>query len=188
MTFCVIQGSLYFAFSSAMISSWPFEPQLATTVMMPWTTSGLTLCSMSGSAIVMLNDTVGILPCPRPNSLIFSSPSLASETAFGMNSRRSGRADLTFWIRGVASESGGVQTSSTTSSRPSCAKIFSFSAFAVATEVAVLSISMATVFGRLPDAASASFINSGTPSCDCTLAGAAVWKMNLNPRSVSRSE
>ena len=35
------------------MSSWPLEPQLATTVMMPCTTSGLTLCSMSGSAIVM---------------------------------------------------------------------------------------------------------------------------------------
>ena len=70
---------------------------------------------MSGSAMVMLKDTVGILPCPRPNSLIFSRPSLASEIAFGMNSSRSGLADLTFWISGVASESGGVQTSSTTS-------------------------------------------------------------------------
>ena len=115
MTFCVIQGSLYFAFSSAIRSSWPFEPQLATIVMMPWTTSVLTLCSMSGSAIVMLKETVGILPWPSPNSLIFSRPSLASEIALGMNSSRSGRADLTFWISGVASESGGVQTSSTTS-------------------------------------------------------------------------
>jgi hypothetical protein len=34
--------------------------------------------------------------------------------AFGMNSRRSGRADLTFWTSEVASESGGVHTSSTT--------------------------------------------------------------------------
>ena len=115
MTFCVTQGSLYLAFSSAMMSSWPLQPQLATMVMMPWTTSGVTLCSMSGSAMVMLKDTVGILPWPRPNSLIFSRPSLASEIAFGMNSSRSGRADLTFWISGVASESGGVQTSSTTS-------------------------------------------------------------------------
>src|SRR3982750_1538505 len=60
-----------------MMSSCPLQPQLATMVMMPWTTSGVTLCSMSGSAMVMLKDTVGILPCPRPNSLIFSRPSLA---------------------------------------------------------------------------------------------------------------
>jgi hypothetical protein len=62
------------------------------------------------------------------------------------------------------------------------------SALAVATEVAVLSISIATVLGRLPEAVSASFISSGKPSWDCTLAGAAVWKMNLKPRSVRRSE
>ena len=76
-----------------MMSSCPLQPQLATTAMMPWTTSGVTLCSMSGSAMVMLKEMVGILPCPRPNSFIFSRPSLASETAFGMNSSRSGLAD-----------------------------------------------------------------------------------------------
>ena len=188
MTFCVIQGSLYLAFSSAIRASWPFEPQLATTIMIPCTASVLTLCSMSGSAMVMLKETVGILPWPSPNSLIFSRPSLASEMALGMNSSKSGRADRTFWINGVASESGGVQTSSTTSCRPSWAKIFSLSALAVATDVAVLSIIIATVFGRLPDAASASFISSGRPSSDCRLAGAAVWKMYLKPRSVSKSE
>ena len=78
MTFCVAQGSLYLAFSSAISSSWPFAPQLAT-IVMTLHHFGLTLWSMSGSAMVMLKDTVGILPWPRPNSLIFSRPSLASE-------------------------------------------------------------------------------------------------------------
>ena len=105
-----------------------------------------------------------------------------------MNSSRSGFAERTFWISGVASESGGVQTSSTTSWRPFLANSFSFSALAVATEVAGVVHQhrhrlwplAGRTLGKLHQRRQAEF--------GLRLAVAAVWKMYLKPRSASRSE
>ena len=50
----------------------------------------------------------GITPLASLNSFIFSSPSLRSEMVEEMKSRISGRVERTFWMSGVASDSGGV--------------------------------------------------------------------------------
>ena len=59
--------------------------------------------------------------------------------------------------------------------------------FTDATEAAVLSVMMATVFGRVP-LASASLIMTGSAISACAAAVAEVWNTYLKPRPVIRSE
>ena len=134
------------------------------------------------------NEIVGSLPCPRPNSFIFSSSSLASEITVGRKNRRSGFAERTFCTSDVASASGGVKVSSTISCRPFSASRPSRIALADDTDAAVLSVTIATVLGFLPDAVSASFTICGRACFACDPAVAEVWNTYLNPRSVIRSE
>jgi len=62
MTSASSMASLYLAFSSAIRSFVALRTPIGDDRHDPWTTSALTLCSMSGSAMVMLKETVGILP------------------------------------------------------------------------------------------------------------------------------
>src|SRR5690606_12227569 len=87
-----------------------------------------------------------------------------------------------------ASDSGGVKVSSTTSSSLFLASRPSFMAFTDDNEAAVLSVSMATVLGRLPEAFSARSRIIGSAMSACRPAVAEVWKMYLKPREVIWSE
>jgi hypothetical protein len=138
--------------------------------------------------MAMPNEIVGILPCPRPNSFIFSSSSLASEITVGRKNKRSGLAERIFWTSEVASASGGVNVSSTINCSPLAASKPSLIDFADAIDAPVLSVMIATVFGLLPEAASARFMICGKACRAWEAAVAEVWKTYLKPRSVIRSE
>ena len=146
------------------------------------------LLRRSGSRIVAPLAIVGTLPCPRPNSFIFSSNSLASEITVGSRMRMPGRAERTFSISGVAFASGGVKVSSTTSFKPGFSNWWSRIGFTNDTEAAVLSITMPMVLGRCPDAFSASSSNAGSEPSACCTPVAEVWNTYLKPREVIRSE
>jgi hypothetical protein len=144
--------------------------------MTPCKSSGLMVLSMSGSAIAMPNEMVGMRPWPRPNSFIFSSTSFASEITVGRKKKRSGRVVRSCWIKGVASTRGGVKVSSTTSSSPSSLSRCSRIGLTDEIEAAVLSVTIATVFGSAPAVlASSTSVGSDWTACEPEVAD--VWKM-----------
>ena len=163
-------------------------PQFATTDITPSSCATFMLARRSGSRIAAPFEIVGSRPSPSPNSFIFSSSSFASEMAVGSRSSMSGRLARTFWISGVAFASGGVKVSSTTSVRPSFASCVARIGFTNASDAAVLSITMPTVFGRLPEDFSAIASNAGSEPSACWSPVADVWKTYLKPRAVIWSE
>ena len=94
-------------------------------------------------------------------------------------SSRSGRAPRTFCTSEVASESGGVKVSSTTSFRPSFSKPPSRIGLVKLTGEAVLSIRMPTVFGVVAFASLAMAITTGRASAAWALAVGEVWNTYL---------
>jgi hypothetical protein len=109
---------------------------------------------MSGSAIAMPNEIVGILPWPEAELVHL----LEQQLGVGNHGRqeeqkvRSGRADFSEparWRRRAA----GVKVSSTISCSPFSASRPSRIAFAEDTDAAVLSVTIATVLGFLAGAA-----------------------------------
>ncbi|MNT79284.1 hypothetical protein D3C72_2186030 [compost metagenome] len=113
---------------------------------------------------------------------------MLSEITVGRKNSRSGRFCRTCCTSEVASASGGVKTCSSTTSSPTSASSPAFIRSTEDKEAAVLSVMMATVFGRLPDCCSARSRMIGSASCAWTPAVADVWKMFLNPRPVIWSE
>ena len=123
-------------------------------------------------------------PRPRPNSCIFSRHILSSGIDVGSSSRKSGRLERTFWMSGVASDSGGVKVSSTTSLRPSFSIPPSRMGLAKLTGAAVLSMMMPTVCGLLPDTVSASLTRAGSTLLAWAPPVGEVWNTYLKPRAV----
>ena len=139
---------------------------------------------MSGAPMCAPLEITGTRPRPRPNSCSFSRHSLSSGIAVGSSRRKSGRLERTFWISGVASDSGGVKVSSTTSLRPSFSMPPSRMGLAKLTGAAVLSMTMATVLGLLPVAASASLTRAGSALLAWAPPVGEVWNTYLKPRAV----
>ena len=106
----VIQGSPVRLVKRAMISSWPLSPQSATLKIRPSSRSAPISFSISGAPSGEPLPTTGMRPLLSLNSSSFSSTSLLSGIAESSSSRKSGRAERTLSISGVASDSGGVNT------------------------------------------------------------------------------
>ena len=135
--------------------------------------------NISGAPIGPPLVITGMRPLPRPISFSFSRMSLVSGTLVVSTSSKSGRALRTFWTSDVASESGGVKVSSTTSFSPSLSKPPSRIGLLKLTGEAVLSIRIPTVFGRGAFAALATSRITGSASSACLFAVGEVWKTYL---------
>ena len=157
-------------------------------IIIPWTTSLPAFSTSSGVAQWPPLPTTGSLPPPRPNSDSLSKMILSSGTFDGSASRKSGRADRTRWIMVVASVSGGVKTSSTTAVSPRSASTWDRIGFRKLTAEAVLSDIIATFFGRLPVARSASSRIVGSAFSAWSTPVGEDWNIYLKPRLVIRSE
>ena len=179
MLSCVIQGSLVLARKVRISSSWPLPPQLAMATITPSIRSLPTTVSNSGAPMWPPLVMIGSRPLPRPISLSFSSTSLVSGTLVVSTSSMSGRALRTFCTSEVASDSGGVKVSSTTSLRPSLSKPPSRIGLVKLTGEAVLSMMMPMVLGVATCASLATSITTGSASLDCLLAVGEVWNTYL---------
>src|ERR1700682_58624 len=122
MLSCVIQGSLALTVNSLISFSWPLPPQLAMITITPSIRSLPTTFRSSGAPLCPPLAMTAMRPLPRPISESFSSTSLESGPRVVSINRTSGRALRTFCTMEVASASGGVNTSSTTSFKPSLSK------------------------------------------------------------------
>ncbi len=148
-----------------MKSSWPFIGQSATLNSIPSRSSGPIVFNSSGAPNGAPLPTSGIFPLPILNSSSFSRICLVSGIAEVSSSRKSGLAERTLSISGVASDKGGVKTWSTTALRPALSSPPpSRSCLPKLTGDAVLSCRMPIVFGRLPVALSASLSAVGIVS------------------------
>jgi len=132
--------------------------------------------------------TTGTAPFPMRISLILSSSSLVSGTLVDNKNATSGRVLRSFCTLDVASDIGGVNTSSTVSLSFSLSKPPSRMALVKLTGDAVLSITMPTDCGGLPLACVANFTKIGNAAAACVLALGDVWKTYLKPRSLIWSE
>ena len=133
-------------------------------------------------------EITGMRPRPRPISVSFSSTSLSSGMLVGSSSRMSGRVLRTFCTTEVASGSGGVKISSTTTFSPSFSRPPSRIGLTKLTGEAVLSMMMPTVLAGFPVADLASSSSAGSAPWACAPAVGEVWNTYLKPRAVIWSE